>query len=268
MKKSISPLLLQVFLEQAIEKELTEFNAVGGGNIVGYSAPLGMDMTDAHKVMWSGDKPESKTKRLKERFDVSKGLEGQEEFRMIVDHPEKGEPIPFGFATKKAKVGHVMLIQDEAGGSSPESLIKSIVFDELTEAMQRFAWGEILVDTKTGNMKLKFYKSFINKDQPRPSLGVMMTLQEEIPVFLNKIKEYGAQDSVKTENVLDKMGYKKAPSTREPYGQTYLQPDDQNLGKDKKILGLVKKNLDKKAYTLSNPPSMGLSIKNPKLKDR
>jgi hypothetical protein len=69
-------------------------------------------------------------------------------------------------------------------------------------------------------------------------------------------------------NVLDKMGDTKAPSFRSPYGQTYLQKDDPEKSREMGILGKVKKNLDKKAYTLHDPPSMGISITNPKLKDR
>lgn len=75
-------------------------------------------------------------------------------------------------------------------------------------------------------------------------------------------------DNLENENVLDQQGHKKAPSSRSPYGQTYLQKDDPQRKREMGILQKVKKNLDKKAYTLHDPPSMGISITNPKLKDR
>lgn len=72
-----------------------------------------------------------------------------------------------------------------------------------------------------------------------------------------------------SENVLDQQHQIKTPGTRGPYGTpTYIQKDDKNYGKEKGILKKVKKELDKKPYTLHNPPMMGLSITNPKLKDR
>lgn len=71
------------------------------------------------------------------------------------------------------------------------------------------------------------------------------------------------------ENVLDQQHQIKTPGTRGPYGTpTYIQKDDSSRKMEMGILKKVKKNLDKKAYTLHNPPSMGISITNPKLKDR
>ena len=44
-------------------KQLEEFNAIGSGAVVGYTAPLGMDMSPAHELMWSGDKPKKKKEK-------------------------------------------------------------------------------------------------------------------------------------------------------------------------------------------------------------
>lgn len=93
-------------------------------------------------------------------------------------------------------------------------------------------------------------------------------LDEEEPTT---VRQTSAKQTTKVyfeDNVLDKQGHKKAPSTRPPYGQTYLQKDDPHRSREMGILKKVKKNLDKKAYTLHDPPSMGISITRPELKDR
>jgi hypothetical protein len=67
-------------------KTLEEFNAMGTGAVVGYMAPLGMDMTPAHKVMHSGDKPIKKKKSIKEEVEIED--DGIGEAPLFVDDKE------------------------------------------------------------------------------------------------------------------------------------------------------------------------------------
>lgn len=68
------------------------------------------------------------------------------------------------------------------------------------------------------------------------------------------------------ENVLDQMGQKHVggASRKSPYGDTYVgfssgkNEDESGREKQSKIVKKVNKNLDKKPYTLHDPPSMGL----------
>lgn len=54
---------------------LDESNFMGSGAVVGYMAPLGMDMSPAHKIMHSGDEPlKKKKKTTNESFEAPKGL--------------------------------------------------------------------------------------------------------------------------------------------------------------------------------------------------
>lgn len=41
-------------------EDLAEFNAIGFGAVMGWNVPLGMDMRDSHKLMWSGDDKKEK----------------------------------------------------------------------------------------------------------------------------------------------------------------------------------------------------------------
>ncbi|TXH11420.1 MAG: hypothetical protein E6R04_02220 [Spirochaetes bacterium] len=78
------------------------------------------------------------------------------------------------------------------------------------------------------------------------------------------------------ENVLDQMGQKHVggASRKAPYGDTYVgfssgkNEDESGREKQSNIVKKVNKNLEKKPYSLHNPPGMGISITNPKLKDR
>lgn len=74
--------------------------------------------------------------------------------------------------------------------------------------------------------------------------------------------------ALKSENVLDKMGmhHVGGAARKEPYGDTYVDKDDD--GKQAAMIRKVNKNLDKKPYSLKDPPSMGISIQRPSLKDR
>ncbi len=78
------------------------------------------------------------------------------------------------------------------------------------------------------------------------------------------------------ENVLDKMQQKHVGGAprKSPYGDTYVGfssgSEEDASGRDKQagIVKKVNKNLNKKPYTLHDPPSMGISITRPSLKDR
>ena len=78
------------------------------------------------------------------------------------------------------------------------------------------------------------------------------------------------------ENVLDKMQQKHVGGAprKSPYGDTYVGfssgSEEDTSGRDKQagIVKKVNKNLNKKPYTLHDPPSMGISITRPFLKDR
>jgi hypothetical protein len=89
---------------------------------------------------------------------------------------------------------------------------------------------------------------------------------EPLKEFINRV----------VENVLDKMQQKHVggASRKSPYGDTYVGfssgSEEDGSGREKQA-GIVKKvnnNLNKKPYTLHDPPSMGISITRPTLKDR
>jgi len=54
IQESIVP--LRKLIESVVDEELKEFNALGTGNIVGYTGPVGMNTEPGHKKLWSGDK--------------------------------------------------------------------------------------------------------------------------------------------------------------------------------------------------------------------
>jgi hypothetical protein len=151
------------FINEIIEQELEEANAVGAGNVVGYGGPLGMDTKPAHKLLWSNPKNEAVEKK---------------------PHGPKMEYNPM-----------------------PSELWES----EMTR-----------------------------------------------------------------ENVLDAMGQKHVGGAKrkEPYGDTYVGfssgKEEDHSGREKQagIVKKVNKNLEKKPYALHDPPSMGISITRPSLKDR
>lgn len=89
---------------------------------------------------------------------------------------------------------------------------------------------------------------------------------EPLKEFINRV----------VENVLDKMQQKHVggATRKSPYGDTYVGfssgSEEDGSGREKQA-GIVKKvnnNLNKKPYTLHDPPSMGISITRPTLKDR
>lgn len=62
-------------------------------------------------------------------------------------------------------------------------------------------------------------------------------------------------------NVLDRQGHKHIGSAerKKPYGDTYVDKSDN--GRQANIVKKVNKNLDKRPYSLHDPPSMGISMK-------
>lgn len=52
-------------LLEELEDELNEFNAVSTGQVVGYTAPLGMDVSGYHDKLWSGSASEQDKKKTK-----------------------------------------------------------------------------------------------------------------------------------------------------------------------------------------------------------
>lgn len=52
---------LQKLIEELVEQELEEVNALAAGNVVGYIGPLGMDTAPLHKAFWSGDEKKLKS---------------------------------------------------------------------------------------------------------------------------------------------------------------------------------------------------------------
>lgn len=89
---------------------------------------------------------------------------------------------------------------------------------------------------------------------------------EPLKEFANKV----------VENVLDKLGQKHVggASRKQPYGDTYVgfssgsKENPSGRNRQAGILKKVNKNLNKKPYSLHDPPSMGISITRPVLKDR
>jgi len=122
-----------------------------------------------------------------------------------------------------------------------------------------------LNNSYTIKQPLDFSKLIDNHLKSKSDLGNIGKRATEKFIYATR---HGNSTEETNENVLDQQGQTKAPSTRSPYGQTYLQKDDPQRKREMAILQKVKKNLDKKAYTLHDPPSMGISITNPKLKDR
>jgi hypothetical protein len=58
---------LKNLIEELVQQELDEFNAIGAGGVSATGGqPLGINMTPQHRVMWSGDKPRKKKKVLPE----------------------------------------------------------------------------------------------------------------------------------------------------------------------------------------------------------
>lgn len=88
--------------------------------------------------------------------------------------------------------------------------------------------------------------------------------------------DQGSDRPSQKENVLDAMQQKHVggANRKKPYGDTYVgfssgkEEDESGRDKQTKIVKKVNKNLDKKPYTLHDPPSMGISISRPSLQDR
>jgi len=107
------------------QEYLEEFNAMGTGAVVGYMAPLGMDMKPVHDAMWSGDKPEKKKKKLNSESnegigkaplfnDDKKGLD------KVHDEMQAGDeqlPLEEEFLGKKGGLSYFQM-----GGSLPDNL--------------------------------------------------------------------------------------------------------------------------------------------------
>jgi hypothetical protein len=170
------------YIEEVLEQEIEEANAMASGNVVGYTGPLGMDTSPGHKILWSGDK--------KEPNKVSQALNKE----------ESSSP-----STRKCK--------DKPCGPKME--------------------------------------------------------YNPLPSELWEVEEGG--------NVLDKMGQKHigGAKRREPFGDTYVgfgsgkeEGDISGREKQASIVRKVNKNLNKRPYSLKDPPSVGLSITRPSLKDR
>jgi hypothetical protein len=139
-----------------------------------------------------------------------------------------------------------------------------VVPNELEEA-NSMASGA--VDTYTGPLGM----------DPKPGHKLMWS-GDEPGSDKPKNESVGAlwESEMTQENVLDAMGQRHVGGAKrkEPYGDTYVGfssgREEDHSGREKQagIVKKVNKNLQKKPYTLHDPPSMGISITRPSLKDR
>lgn len=140
------------------------------------------------------------------------------------------------------------LIQESQKNDYINQFIQEVIKQELEEANAIGSGavvgppnGPLGMDTAPG------HKELWSGDDPEP----------------NKVSK-----AMKSENVLDQQGHHHVggAARKAPYGDTYVDKDDD--GKQADMIRKVNKNLNKKPYTMKDPPGMGISIQRPGLKDR
>jgi hypothetical protein len=111
--------------QDSLEEEyhLEEANAVGGGGVAGFNAPLGMDTTGMHTLLWKGTKKEKDVKTASPLSVIHEGVEFAE--APIVE-PKRKTP---------TDTGTLGIVQD--GGV--ENILK--VFNEATPEEKEY-WGK------------------------------------------------------------------------------------------------------------------------------
>ncbi len=270
-------------LDALLEEFLDEFNAMGTGAVQGYTGPLGGDPEPTHKKLWSNPK---------EGKAADAGYNPMPSELWEIEWPMKegygnfsptSEPGYFYHATNLENVydiihsGELETHRPDFGTEQDEwpdgSVALRSYFGTSTKHVEPFypEGKPAILRVPVGAAKFKKERGtgdiFTNQNIPTSAIEIWST-NDNAWIPLTSL--------VLSENVLDKMGQKHVggASRKAPYGDTYVgfssgkNEDESGRDKQSKIVQKVNKNLDKKPYSLHNPPGMGISITRPSLKDR
>ena len=280
---------------------LDEVNAIGAGGIVG--AGMGNGGTDASKkLLWSGDEP------LKENVLSKKILllvhpdivfemaikSMQAYYKLLEDHLSRFDHVivhlfyspnfePSLLSQDETKnhifKNYMKMLRNNAhvvkwdnprfSASFQEELPDYLIDNPNSQIFLAGGYKDLCLKA-TREMIDNKLQDIINDTNTTISCYQPLIIQDRSTEIFERVVEKT------TNNVLDKMQQKHVGGAprKSPYGDTYVGfssgSEEDASGRDKQagIVKKVNKNLNKKPYTLHDPPSMGISITRPSLKDR
>lgn len=282
-------------------RHLNEVNALGAGGIVG--AGMGNGGTDASKkLLWSGDEP------LKENVLSKKILllvhpdivfemaikSMQAYYKLLEEHLSRFDHVivhlfyspnfePSWLSQDETKnhifKNYMKMLRNNAHVVKWDNPRFSASFqEELPDYLIDNPNSQIFLAGGYKDLCLKATREMIDNKLQDIINDTNTTISCYQPLIIQDRSTEIFERVVKktTNNVLDKMQQKHVGGAprKSPYGDTYVGfssgSEEDTSGRDKQagIVKKVNKNLNKKPYTLHDPPSMGISITRPSLKDR
>jgi len=211
---------IKQLIEELVQQELDEFNAVGTGAVSATGgAPLGMDMGPAHKTMWSGDK-----KKVSEANGVSAGA------ALLA---------PYGGGT----------LADENFNNFGETSGPVTHDGKHRDQIRDFFWQ----GDKPGAQPPKI--RYVAETITTHLVGIPTPESEQTQAYLGEIVEEILENVLDKMGL-----HKATNSIRRNMvggGEVYMDRHDSDQKGPKAVMAKVSKNLNRKPYS-HNPPRMGI----------